>query len=106
MFVQEISGDNLSAFEIADQPVLLEFWSPGCGFCKMIAPALEDLAERYLGRVWIAKANVENNSESATRFKVEKLPTLLMIKDGMEVDRLEGGARWEVLNRFIGRYAE
>jgi thioredoxin len=105
-FSLEIVDSDLAMLESSEVPVLVDFWSPMCGACKMIAPALEDLAERWLGQVWIAKAQVDKNEAAVAEFGIEHLPTLVMLKGGVEVDRMEGGVRWEVLNQFIGRYAE
>ena len=71
-------------------PVLLDLWAPWCGPCKMIAPALEELAVEMAGRARIAKLNVDENPETASRFGVRSIPTLLVLRGGSEIDRIVG----------------
>src|SRR5512145_2764111 len=71
-------------------PVLLDLWAPWCGPCRMIAPALEELAMEMAGRVRVAKLNVDENPLTAGRFQVRSIPTLLVLKGGKEIDRIVG----------------
>jgi thioredoxin 2 len=76
--------------ERAPLPVLLDLWAPWCGPCRMIAPALDALAVEMAGRARIAKMNVDDNPATSSRFGVRSIPTLLLFKDGREVDRIVG----------------
>ena len=69
----------------SDVPVLLDFWAPWCGPCKMIAPILDDLAVEFAGKVKIVKINIDDNQATPAQFGVRSIPTLLLFKDGKPV---------------------
>ena len=71
-------------------PVLLDAWAPWCAPCRMIAPVVEELARELAGRVRVAKLDVDQNPATAARFGLRSIPTLLVLRDGREVDRLVG----------------
>jgi thioredoxin 2 len=71
-------------------PVLLDAWAGWCMPCKMIAPVIEELAAEMAGRVRVAKLNVDENPDTASRFDLRSIPTLLIFKGGREIDRLVG----------------
>jgi thioredoxin 1 len=74
----------------ADQPVLVDFWAPWCGPCRMIAPQIHELAAAYANRAKVAKVNVDENPESTARFGITGIPALLIFKNGKVVDRIIG----------------
>jgi thioredoxin 1 len=74
----------------SETPVLVDFWATWCGPCKMIAPVLEEIAGEKDGRLKIAKLDVDANPESAQKFGVMSIPTLLLFKNGQEVSRIVG----------------
>ncbi|AMA72050.1 MULTISPECIES: thioredoxin [Aneurinibacillus] len=84
--------------------VLVDFWAPWCGPCKMIAPVLEELDNEIGGKVKIAKVNVDENPESAQRFGVMSIPTLLLVKDGQVVDKIIGFQPKESLLDAINKH--
>ncbi|MEG3193464.1 thioredoxin TrxA [Lysobacter sp. D1-1-M9] len=75
-------ADFDSAVLQSSEPVLVDFWAEWCGPCKMIAPALDELAETYAGKVKIAKLNVDHNRNTAMKYHVRSIPMLLLFKDG------------------------
>jgi thioredoxin 1 len=74
----------------ADQPVLVDFWAEWCGPCKMIAPILEEIAGEKAGSLRVAKLNIDENLETARRFEVMSIPTLILFKNGQPQHRIIG----------------
>ena len=90
-----------SEVEAASLPVLLDLWAAWCGPCRVIAPVIEQLAGELAGRVKVGKLDVDKNPQTAARFGVQSIPTLLVFKGGHEVDRLVGALpKQEILDRL------
>lgn len=86
-----IDGNDFSEKILkTDKPVLVDFWAPWCGPCKMVAPELEAVASEYEDKAVVVKVNVDEQQQLASQYNVMGIPTLLLFKNGEEVDRLVG----------------
>jgi thioredoxin 2 len=93
--------DFADAVERSPVPVLVDFWAPWCGPCRMIAPALERLASELAGRVKVVKVNVDEHPALAERHDVTGIPTLVVYKNGRVADRQIGALPPEALKRWV-----
>ncbi len=88
----------------SDIPVLLDFWAPWCGPCKMIAPVLDELAPEFAGKAKIVKMNVDDNQATPAQFGVRSIPTLLLFKNGQVVATQVGALPKTQLANFINQH--
>lgn len=84
--------------------ILVDFWAEWCGPCRMIAPILDELANEHEGQVTIAKLNVDENRESAARFGIRSIPTILFFKDGAQVEQIVGALSKSALQAKIQQH--
>ena len=96
--------DQTFAQDTAEGLVLVDFWAPWCGPCKMIAPVLEELDGELGDKVKIVKLNVDDNQETAGKFGVMSIPTLLLMKDGDVVDQVVGFQPKEALAELVNKH--
>jgi thioredoxin 2 len=82
-------------------PVLLDLWAPWCGPCRMMSPIIDQTARELAGRVIVGKLNVDENKQTAARFRVQSIPTLLVLRNGREIDRLVGSQPKETILRRL-----
>jgi thioredoxin 1 len=74
----------------SDKPVLVDFWAPWCGPCRMLSPLVDELSKEYDGKVKVGKLNTDDNPQVATRYRISAIPTLLFFKSGKVADQLVG----------------
>jgi thioredoxin 1 len=102
----ELTADNFETEVLrAAGPVLVDFYAPWCGPCKMLAPLLEQLAGEMSGQVKFAKLNVDDASELAGRYSITGVPTLMLFRDGQRVDQMVGMAPPAALKRWLAQHA-
>ena len=81
-FDAEITGSSI--------PVLVDFWAPWCGPCRMIAPLIDEIANEKAGSVKVGKVNVDDNPQTAAKFRIQAIPTILIFKNGEKKDQITG----------------
>ncbi len=100
--VLEFKDDEFDSQVInANTPTMVDFWADWCAPCKMMAPAVEQLASEYAGRLRVGKLNVDENPKTATRFGIRGIPTLLIFKEGDVVEQIVGVRSKKDLQKLI-----
>ncbi|MGI0090496.1 MAG: thioredoxin [Nitrososphaerales archaeon] len=87
--------------EQSQMPVVVDFWAPWCGPCRMVSPVIEKLAEKYNGRLKVVKVNVDDNQAIAMKFNIMSIPTIMLFKDGRVLDQAIGAAPSEFYEKFL-----
>jgi thioredoxin 1 len=100
--IKNVSDDSFNADVLhSSQPVLVDYWAAWCGPCKMIAPMLEEISTEFAGKVTVAKLNVDENQETAAKFGIRGIPTLMLFKNGEVVATKVGALTKSQLTEFL-----
>ncbi len=100
----EITDDNFDDVVGNDGLVIVDCWAPWCGPCRMLGPIMEGAAKDYAGKLVIGKLNVDHNGQTAQKFGIMSIPTILFFKDGEKVDQITGAIPREHLDKMIEKH--
>jgi thioredoxin 2 len=105
-WVVDADGESFEAELAASVPVVIDFWAPWCGPCKMVTPSLEWLARAHAGRLKVVKLNVDEEPEIAGRYGVQGIPLLVLVRNGEELDRLVGAVPETQIEAWLRRHVD
>ncbi|MFV0443633.1 MAG: thioredoxin [Planctomycetaceae bacterium] len=103
--VHEFNDQNFQTEVIqSTEPVLVDFWAPWCGPCKMLAPTIDDLASEYQGKVKVGKVNTDSARQVSIKYQIQSIPTLMLFKDGQVVERTMGAQPKQMIANMLNKH--
>lgn len=103
--IKEIMDSNFNEEVVAsNEAVVVDFWAPWCGPCKMLGPVLEDLSSEYDGKVKFVKVNVDENPSVSQRYRISSIPTVMVFKNGETADTIVGFRPKQVISELIEKH--
>jgi thioredoxin 1 len=100
----ELTDENFSKEVLESKdPVLVDFWAPWCGPCRLVGPVVEELASEYQGKIKVGKVNVDENEQTAYKYGIRSIPTLILFKNGRPVDQIIGAVPKHILKKMIDK---
>jgi thioredoxin 1 len=103
--VKDVSDNSFEADVLkSDRPVLVDFWAQWCAPCRMLAPTVEAVAEKYAESASVVKLNVDDNPAVSQRYGIKGIPTLILFKNGKEEERVVGATSKEAISRMIDKH--
>ncbi|HEX8072792.1 MAG TPA: thioredoxin [Pyrinomonadaceae bacterium] len=103
--VKTVSDGSFEADVLsADQPVLVDFWAEWCAPCRMLAPTVDAVAEKYAGQAQVVKLNVDENPTVSQKYGIKGIPTLILFKGGKEEERIVGTTSKDAISRLIDKH--
>ncbi|MFN6396088.1 MAG: thioredoxin [Aphanizomenon sp.] len=88
----------------SDVPVLVDFWAPWCGPCRMVGPVVDEIADQYGEKLKVVKVNTDENPQIASQYGIRSIPTLMIFKDGQKVDMVVGAVPKTTLSTTVEKY--
>jgi thioredoxin 1 len=104
--VKEVSDSSFEKEVLqANKTVLVDFWAEWCAPCRMLTPTVEAVAEKYADTASVVKLNVDDNPSTAQRYGIKGIPTLILFRDGREVERIVGATSKESISKMVEKYS-
>lgn len=103
--VQEVTDQNFESEVLKSSvPVLVDFWAPWCGPCRLISPIVEELSKEHAGKLKVVKVNTDDNPDTATNYHISGIPSLLLFKDGQVADQKVGAVPKNTLQDMVSQH--